>query len=553
MSPILTFVYGAATTLSFIAAVVFVRFWKATTERLFVYFAVAFSILGADWIVHALGGLAKALSVRDPSRGIRVARLWHRRQEPATVIHGGACVKPHRDRAQRLGLVLAVSFGLTTCCFLGSRVISEYQARGIREDSETISLRTLPANDLLAEIGSNLRLIESAIDKLEDGGASQPTLDRVRATTRSAERRVGERWSSFRSLATVSGEQELALTTEANLRAMDAEMRVLLEGDRTKGSNIAESIDAARNAVRRVDEDIRAMSAFNRRIAVEAAERVERYRNTSRTWGIALDAASAMLALVTMYFVMRVVRRFRTLVEERMSELEYFAGRVAHDVRSPLATVSFVLELVGQRATLDPKVQAYAERGLRTLQRVGQLVDGLLAFAVAGRPTTGAGHADVKSVLDGIIDDAKLKADEGGIEIDYEPPDAKARMTCSPGVLTSIASNLLTNAIKYMGDSPKKQVAIRTRCVGGAMRVEVKDSGPGMPPPLVSRAFEPYVRGAVSTIPGFGLGLATVRRLVEVHGGSVGAVRNDDAGMLFWFELPCEIVGGASAASAGTR
>src|SRR5262249_32394376 len=111
-------------------------------------------------------------------------------------------------------------------------------------------------------------------------------------------------------------------------------------------------------------------------------------------------------------------------------------------------------------------------------------------------------------------------------------------VACSPGVLTSLVSNLVGNALKYMGDAPIRRVSVQANVVGGMVRVEVRDTGPGVPPELRERIFDPYVRAADSTIPGLGFGLATVRRLAEAHGGAVGLDREVRYGSLFWFELP---------------
>jgi signal transduction histidine kinase len=72
----------------------------------------------------------------------------------------------------------------------------------------------------------------------------------------------------------------------------------------------------------------------------------------------------------------------------------------------------------------------------------------------------------------------------------------------------------------------------------GVIRFEVEDTGPGLPPAFLPRAFDPYVRGAGTAEPGLGLGLATVRRLVEGHRGRYGVQSRLGTGALFWFELP---------------
>jgi signal transduction histidine kinase len=107
-------------------------------------------------------------------------------------------------------------------------------------------------------------------------------------------------------------------------------------------------------------------------------------------------------------------------------------------------------------------------------------------------------------------------------------------------VLASLLSNLLRNAIKHMGTSTRREVLVRILPRHDRVRFEVEDTGPGIPPELLPQVFDPYVRGPRTTEPGLGLGLATVRRLVEGHDGRYGASSREGEGALFWFELPAE-------------
>jgi signal transduction histidine kinase len=125
-------------------------------------------------------------------------------------------------------------------------------------------------------------------------------------------------------------------------------------------------------------------------------------------------------------------------------------------------------------------------------------------------------------------------------------------VACSPGVLVSVVTNLLGNAVKYMGDAPIKRVTVRSTIARTVARVEVSDTGPGVPRELRERIFDPYVRATNPSIPGMGLGLATVRRLIESHGGSVGMEPNGGiGGSVFWFELPLFSEDRAGAHPAG--
>jgi signal transduction histidine kinase len=100
-----------------------------------------------------------------------------------------------------------------------------------------------------------------------------------------------------------------------------------------------------------------------------------------------------------------------------------------------------------------------------------------------------------------------------------------------------LIGNLLRNAIKYLGDAKTREVTLRIKARRGRVLFEVEDTGPGIPAHLTRRVFEPYVRGPNIGIPGIGLGLATVKRLVESHGGEIGLRAAPKGGCLFWFEL----------------
>jgi len=98
--------------------------------------------------------------------------------------------------------------------------------------------------------------------------------------------------------------------------------------------------------------------------------------------------------------------------------------------------------------------------------------------------------------------------------------------------------NLIRNAIKYIGEGPCKQIVVRAGLLSGAVHLVVQDSGPGLPSGTERRVFEPYVRVAGTHQPGIGLGLATVKRIVEAHAGRVGVQSNPGKGAAFWVDLP---------------
>jgi signal transduction histidine kinase len=199
--------------------------------------------------------------------------------------------------------------------------------------------------------------------------------------------------------------------------------------------------------------------------------------------------------------------------------------------------------LVGGRQDVEELIA----RANSCLARTRRLTDGIFSFARAGALPEPNAHARISPIVDDLVRDARVR-------IDGEPPifnidvPASFEVCCSVGVLTSVLSNLFENALKYTKDSPLRRIVIRARVSDDRVRVEVEDNGPGVPEGLEGRVFEPYVRAAGATQPGLGLGLATVKRLCEGHGGAVGVTSEIGHGSHFWFELPRWVDGGERTA-----
>jgi signal transduction histidine kinase len=246
--------------------------------------------------------------------------------------------------------------------------------------------------------------------------------------------------------------------------------------------------------------------------------------------------------VIVAFLAARAMRHFAKVLEQRnrlqvtrAEELEQFAGRVAHDIRGPLTSTSMAIQLCMSEAP-NERTQALLGRGARGLTRVETIVDGLLRFArSAAQPELGA-ETRVAPLIREILSELQPLANEQQIELraDGIPDEAVA---CNAGVLSSLIENLVRNAVKYMDDAPVRRIVLRVTVRGERLRFEVEDTGPGFAPDILPHVFQPYVRGRVDGTPGIGLGLATVRRIVEAHGGEV-RVQSSPRGSLISFELP---------------
>jgi signal transduction histidine kinase len=237
-----------------------------------------------------------------------------------------------------------------------------------------------------------------------------------------------------------------------------------------------------------------------------------------------------------MIFGFRVARRYALLARQREEELELFAARVAHDIRGPLTPALYALSAVARNP--DEGLCKLGQRGTRSLERVLDVVNDLFSFAMGNASPTPGARASVKAAVDGVVSETESLALEHETSIVVAPFDESLEVACAPGVLTSVISNLVRNAVNYIGESAARRVTVRVCESGGTVMLEVIDTGPGLPPEDQARIFEPYVRGAKAKTGGLGLGLATEKRLVDAHGGKVGVRSAEARGSIFWVELP---------------
>jgi len=266
----------------------------------------------------------------------------------------------------------------------------------------------------------------------------------------------------------------------------------------------------------------------------------------------ALNLVWAGFAAVGGFFAALLVRRHHRLAEEarqrdreRAHELDQFAGRVAHDIVSPLGPVSVGVQYLARKVAGDAEAQDAVRIIRRSLDRVGAIVDELLRFARAGGQPASGECADLPRVIDALRDELSPAARQHGVALTLEPAPA-VKVACSEAAILVVLQNLLRNAIKYIGNGPRKLVSARAVVNAGKVRLSVQDTGPGLPSGMERAVFEPYVRGDGTRQPGIGLGLATVKRIVESRRGRVGVCSDPRRGATFWVELPLVAPGAAS-------
>jgi len=244
----------------------------------------------------------------------------------------------------------------------------------------------------------------------------------------------------------------------------------------------------------------------------------------------------------------RVQERARELVAANR-ELEVFSYSVSYDLRGPLDSLNgFSYLLLKQYGTnLDYHAHELIEHIRSSVKRMTELIDDLLNLS---RVTTSAMHiepVDLSATARAIM--GELCHSEPARKLHFDTPPAEAAYG-DPHFLRIVMENLLRNAWKYTSHHDEARVEFGQAHRNGRTAFFVRDDGSGFDPKSASRLFKPFQRlHSTDEFPGNGIGLATVKRIVQRHGGEVWAEGAVEKGATFYFTLGPERANPGRAAS----
>ena len=235
----------------------------------------------------------------------------------------------------------------------------------------------------------------------------------------------------------------------------------------------------------------------------------------------------------------------RTLdLEAANRELESFSYSVSHDLRAPLRTIDGFSQILLEDYSpiLDDVSKDYLLRVRSGAQRMGQLIDDLLKLSRVSSKGLNKEPVDLSQMAQEITDTLRQSNPERNAAITIAP-----KLSChgDKGLIQVVMENLFSNAWKYTQyKKDQTQIEFGLQILGGKPVFYIKDNGAGFDMNYSNKLFGAFQRLHPATdFEGSGIGLATVNRIIQRHGGKVWAEGEPDKGATFYFSLPESPVG----------
>lgn len=258
--------------------------------------------------------------------------------------------------------------------------------------------------------------------------------------------------------------------------------------------------------------------------------------------GVLTDAFNHMLAQIEEQNASLEKRvRERTLeLESANDELEAFCSSAAHDLRTPLRAITGFTELLldGRAAHLSPEGQRYVASIRDGSAQMSQLIEDLLSFSRVGRQDLERQAVTLDPICQGVLEEFSTEISSRSAKFVVTPlPEAVA----DPALIKIVFVNLISNALKYSRGrlQPRIEIGVARSTEERTPVIYVRDNGVGFDMRDAGKLFGVFQRlHHAREFEGTGVGLATVRRIIERHGGRIWAEAKPGVGATFFFTLP---------------
>ncbi|MEM2925649.1 MAG: ATP-binding protein, partial [Methanocellales archaeon] len=226
-------------------------------------------------------------------------------------------------------------------------------------------------------------------------------------------------------------------------------------------------------------------------------------------------------------------------LQERTKELESFVYFLSHDLKNPLISIhgytNILLKEYGDKLSEDGRF--YLERISSNIETIEMLIKDLLEFSRIGRIPQP--YEDIKTA--DLVKEICGEFKQRNKQVRFIIQDGLPNIYGARERIAQVFTNLIDNAIKYMGDQAQPVVEIGYKDLQNKWQFYVKDNGIGIAEEQQSKLFQPFQRiidERTKNIKGTGLGLSIVKKIVELHNGEVGVESKTGVGSKFYFTIP---------------
>jgi signal transduction histidine kinase len=229
------------------------------------------------------------------------------------------------------------------------------------------------------------------------------------------------------------------------------------------------------------------------------------------------------------------IARINEQLTEADQRKDEFIAMLAHELRNPLAPIVIGIELMESYGLADALLKRTHETMKRQVEQLTRLVDDLLDVSriTSGKIELRKESVALTTIIEQAIDVARPALEAQKHRLIIEMPDEPVQLTADTVRLIQVVANLLNNSVRYT--EPGGEIRLTCTRDGDELSICVADTGRGIEPELIERIFDMFVQKREGG-PGLGLGLTLVRRLVEMHGGTVLA-RSEGLGHGSEFEV----------------
>ncbi len=238
-------------------------------------------------------------------------------------------------------------------------------------------------------------------------------------------------------------------------------------------------------------------------------------------------------------------------LQQKNREMVDFVQTVSHDLKSPLVTIGGVLgllkeELQEERLVAAGELIATAEE---TVVGMRDMIDDLLKLSRIGTVAIDLQPVGLSEVAEELVRKHAPELEDKHTDVSLELNEDQPTVLADLNRLVEVLDNMIVNALKYACDGPEPRITIGSETVGREVRLFVKDNGPGIGREHHEKIFGLFQRLDDSK-EGTGVGLAIVKRIMEVHGGRVWVESAIGEGATFWLAFPAAVGEAAMSLSA---